>query len=215
MGKRPYVRAIIAFLLIPVACIVGAVIFISIDPEIARGHLNYARNYRLIELAKNIFFCAMLLAIIGLWFMTCFFLLQAKKQSYGWLPLALLGPFGLIALSTLRDKEPANGDSHRRFIGKLNVLACIAYELCVFVMAWVLAFAGMVLKRDLMILYQSAATGVSREEILRIQDASSGMYAFSEGLEIMFLVVLFYLLLPLCINAAARLPGLFSSRKKA
>ena len=41
------------------------------------------------------------------------------------------------------------------------------------------------------------------------------MHAFSEGLETKFPAVLFYLLLPACINAVARLPGLFSSSERA
>ena len=65
----------------------------------------------------------------------------------------------------------------------------------------------MVLKRDLMILYEAAATGVSTGRIIDLQNASSSMYAFSEGLEVMFLVGFFYLLRTPCLNLAGRLPG--------
>jgi hypothetical protein len=73
----------------------------------------------------------------------------------------------------------------------------------------------MVLKRDLMILYESATTGISTAQIIDRQNASSGMWAFSEGLEVLFLVVLFYLLWPICFNVVGRLPRLWASSKDA
>jgi hypothetical protein len=83
------------------------------------------------------------------------------------------------------------------------------------VVVWVGAYQTMVLKRDLMILYEAATTGVSTAQIIDRQNASSGMYAFSEGLEVLFLVSLFYLLWPICFNVVGRLPGLWASSKKA
>jgi hypothetical protein len=41
--------------------------------------------------------------------------------------------------------------------------------------------------------------------IIARQDESSGMYAFSDGLETMYLVVLIYLLWPMVFNLAGRL----------
>ncbi|HMF47789.1 MAG TPA: hypothetical protein VK603_04055, partial [Candidatus Saccharimonadales bacterium] len=73
----------------------------------------------------------------------------------------------------------------------------------------------MVLKRDLMIIYEAATTGTSTAQIIDQQNASSGMWAFREGLEVLFLVVLFYLLWPICFNAVGRLPRLWAFAKKA
>ena len=80
---------------------------------------------------------------------------------------------------------------------------------------WVGAFLTMVLERDLMIIYEAATTGASTAQIIDQQNASSGMWAFREGLEVLFLVVLFYLLWPICFNAVGRLPRLWTSAKKA
>ena len=80
---------------------------------------------------------------------------------------------------------------------------------------WVGAFLAMVLTRDLMIMVEAATTGTSTAQIIDRQNASSGMYAISEGLEVLFLVVLFYLLWPICFNVVGRLPRLWASAKKA
>ena len=110
MFKRPYVLAIVSFLMIPAVSVLAAMLINSINPEIAAGHSSYERNYRLLSLAKNLSMLALLLVIMGLWFLTCFFLVKSKKRSYGWLPLAMLGPFGLIILTMLSDNAPAPGD---------------------------------------------------------------------------------------------------------
>ena len=73
----------------------------------------------------------------------------------------------------------------------------------------------MVLKRDLMIMHEAAATGVSVAQIIDQQNASSGMWAFSEGNEVLYLVVLFYLLWPICFSAVCRMPKLLASASKA
>ncbi len=41
------------------------------------------------------------------------------------------------------------------------------------------------------------------------------MWAFSEGLEVCYLVVLFYLLWPILFNAVGHLPKLWESSRKA
>jgi hypothetical protein len=150
---------------------------------------------------------ALLVVIMGLWFLTCFFLVKSKKRSYGWLPLAMLGPFGLIILTVLSDNAPAPGDLYQQFVGKLKIYLRVSYELGFFVVVWVGAYQAMVLKRDLMIMYEAAATGTSAQ-IINQQNASSGMWAFSESLEVLFLVVLFYLLWPICFNVVGRFPRL-------
>jgi hypothetical protein len=189
MFKRPYVLAIVFFLMIPVVSALAATLINSINPEIAAGHSNYERNYRLLSLAKNLSMLALLVVTMGLWFLTCFFLVKSKKRSYGWLPLAMLGPFGLIILTLLSDNAPAPGDSYQQFIGKLKTYLRVAYELGFFVVVWVGAYQTMVLKRDLMIMYEAATTGTSPAQIIDQQNASSGMRAFSESLEVLFLVV--------------------------
>src|SRR5882724_10136241 len=105
---------------------------------------------------------------ICLWFLTCFFLVKSKKRSYGWLPLAMLGPFGLIILTMLSDNAPAPGDLYQQFVGKLKIYLRVAYELSFFVVVWVGAYQAMVLKRNLMIMYEAAATGTSTAQIITL-----------------------------------------------
>jgi cell division protein FtsX len=104
---------------------------------------------------------------------------------------------------------------YQQFVGKLKIYLRVAYELGFFVVVWVGAYQAMVLKRNLMIMYEAAATRTSTAQIINQQNASSGMWAFSEGLEVLFLVVLFYLLWPICFNVVRRLPRLWASPKKA
>jgi len=214
MFKRPYVLAIVSFLTIPAVTVLAGMLINSINPEIAAGHANYERNYRLLSLAKNLSMLAVLLVSMGLWFLTCFFLVKSKKRSYGWLPLAMLGPFGLIILTMLSDNAPVPADLYQQFVGKLKVYLRVAYELSFFVVVWVDAYQTMVVKRDLMIMYEAATTGTSTAQIINQQNASSGMWAFGESLEVFFLVVLFYLLWPICFNVVGR-PRLWASAKKA
>ena len=215
MFKRSYVLAIVSFLIIPAVTVLAGMLINSIDPEIAVRTSNYERNYRLLTQAKNLSMLAVLMVIVSLWFLTCFFLVKSKKRSYGWLPLAMLGPFGLIILTQLSDNAPAPADLYQQFIGKLKIYLRVAYELGFFVVVWVGAFLTMVLERDLMIIYEAATTGASTAQIIDQQNASSGMWAFREGLEVLFLVVLFYLLWPICFNVVGRLPRLWASAKKA
>ena len=110
MVKKHYVLGVVSFLLIPAVVLLGATLTNFINPEIAAGHPNYERNYRLLELAKNLSLLTSWLMSMALWFLTGFFLLKSKKQSYRWLPLALLGPFGFVVLTLLRDNAPAPWD---------------------------------------------------------------------------------------------------------
>jgi len=127
----------------------------------------------------------------------------------------MLGPYGLIILTMLSDNAPATGDLYQQFVGKLKAYLRVAYELSFFVVVSVGAYQIMVLKRNLMIMYEAATTGVSAVQIIDLQNASSGMWAFSEGLEVMFLVVLCYLLWPICFNAVGSLPRRWAAAKKA
>ena len=199
--------------MIPVS-VVAVMLINLINPEIAAGYPNYERNYRLLSQAKNIALLAVFLLNVGLWFLTCFFLVKSKKRSYAWLLLAILGPFGLIILTMLRDNAPAPGNSYQQFVGKLGIYPRVAYELSFFVLVLVGAYQTMVLKRDLMIMYEAATTGISTAQIINQQNASSGMWAFSESLEVFFLMVIFYLLWPICFNVVGSLPTLWGFLQK-
>jgi hypothetical protein len=118
-------------------------------------------------------------------------------------------------LTILSDNAPARGDLYQRFVGKLKIYLRVAYELCFFVAVWVVAYQTMVFKRNLMIIYEAATTGTSTAQIINQQNASSGMWAFSEGNEVLYLVVLFYLLWPICFNAVGHLPKLWASSKNS
>ena len=215
MFNRSYVLAIVSLLMIPAVVVLCGVLINFINPEIAAGYPNYERNYRLLSLAKSLSMLAGLLVVTGLWFLTCFFLIKSKKRSYRCLPLALFGPFGLIILTLLGDNAPAPGDLYRQFVGRLKIYLRVAYELSLFVVVWIAAYQAMVLKRILMIMYEAAATGTSVAQIINQQNASSGMWAFSEGLEVLFLVSLFYLLWPICSDLIGRLPRLWATAKEA
>ena len=194
------VLALLLLLLIPAVVLLGGCLFSLINPEIAAGHPNYVRNYRLLNAAKLLmmFGSAALAAI--LWLLACFLVLRSKQRSPLWLILAALGPIGFAILVRLQDTAPGQTDSYARFVRKLNPFVRVAYEAACFVLIWVLAYQAMVLKRNLMILYQSATTGMSTAQIINLQNASSGMWAFGEGLEVLYLVVLFYLLWPIVFN---------------
>jgi hypothetical protein len=124
-----------------------------------------------------------------------------------------LGPFGFAVLAMLNDRAPAETDRYARFVGNLNRYVRAGYEMCTFVIIWLLAYQGMVLKRNLMILYESATTGILTAQIIDRQNASSGMWAFAEGNEVMYLVVLFYLLWPIVFNIVGRVATTVASPK--
>ena len=213
MVKKDYIVAVISFLLIPAVSLLGGMIFSFINPEIAVHTHNYVRNYRLLDLARNASILAAFLVNIGLWLLTCFFLLKSKQQSYWWLLLVILGPFGFIVLTVLKDNVEEGWDLYHQFVRRINVYLRVAYELCAVFVVWNLAYQLMVLKRNLMIKYESATTGVSIAQIINQQNASSGMWAFSEGIEVLYLVVLLYLLWPICFNLVGHLLKFWSPRR--
>ena len=214
MFKKHYLLGVASCLLIPAVVLLGGMISNSINPEIAAGYPHYERNYRLLDLAKSLSLLTALLMNMVLWVLTCSFLLKSKEQSYRWLPLAVLGPFGFIVLTILRDKAPAPRDLHQRFIHRQNLYLRIAYEMGFFVAAWVIAYQAVVLKRNLLIMYEAATTGTSVAQVVNQQNASGGMWAFSEGLQELYLVVVFYLLWPICFNVVARLFTSWASSRK-
>ena len=211
--KRETVVALVLLLLIPAVLMLGGFLFALINPEIAAGHANYALNFHLLSRLRVAVFLGSGAVAALLWLVVFFLVIRSKERSLWWMFLAALGPIGLAILATLNDRVPAQTDRHARFVQNLNKLQRVAYEACRFLVIWELAYQAMVLKRNLMILYESATTGTSTAEIIATQTASSGMWAFGESLEVMFLVVLFYLLWPIVFNIVARLAAFVASPK--
>jgi len=208
MFKKYYLFSLASFLLIPPVVIMGSGVSIFINPEIAARHANYERNYQLLSLLKQMILLATLLLAIGMWLLTCFLLVKSSGQTYWWLLLALLGPFGLIGLTMLSDRSPAARDFHQQFIQRQKSFLRTLYETVFYAGVWVVAFFSMLLKRDLMITFQAASTGMTRSQIIDQQNASSGMWAFAEGLEVLYFAMCFALPRPLIFNLVARLPKL-------
>ena len=211
--KKQTVVAVVLLLLIPVVLRMGGLAFSLINPEIAAGHPNYARNFHLLSLVRNMLWLASGAVVVILWLLACFLVIRSKGRSSWWLLFAALGPFGFAILVMLNDRAPGETDRHARFVGNLNIFARAGYEVCRFVIIWLLAYQAMVLKRNLMILYESATTGMSTAQIIDVQNASSGMWAFAEGMEVMYLVVLLYLIWPIAFNTVGRVASIMASPK--
>lgn len=204
MPNRDYLRAVVCYALIPLLVLAGGGLFQLIDPEWARGQANYARNYQWLELARMGVLMGAAGCTLALWLATCALVLKARQRSIGWLLLAAGGPFGLIGLSLLGDRSPAPHDHYAAFIAALKLYWRIPFEVALFIAMWALALAGMLLKREVMIQVTSFRTGMSVDAIIDMQNASSGMYAFSEGFEVLYLVGLCYLLWPVVFSVVAR-----------
>ena len=211
--KKQTVLALVLLLLIPVVLVLGGGLFSLINPEIAAGHPNYVRNFHLLSLVKIAVIWATAAVVAILWLLVCLEVIRSKKRSIAWLLLAALGPFGLAVLAMLGDRTTAPTDPYSRFVRNLNVFVRVGYEACTFVIAWVVAYEAMVVKRMLMIRYEAFTTGSSIAQVMELHDASGGMWAFSEGLEVMFLVVLLYLLRPVVFNVVSRVAAIRSSPK--
>jgi hypothetical protein len=208
--KKQMVVALV-LLLIPMVSMLGGLLFSLINPEIAAGHPNYVRNYHLLSLVKHLVFWASGVVVVILWLLACFLVIRSKQRSPLWLFLAALGPFGFAILVMLRDKTPGETDRYAGFVRGLNGFVRAVYEVCSFVVIWLLAYQAMVLKRNLMILYESATTGISAAQIIDRQNASSGMWAFGEGIEVIYIVILLYLLRPIAFNIVGRVTANVSS----
>jgi hypothetical protein len=201
---RPYATAVVCYLAIPVVVIGGVALSRLIDPELALRTANYGRNFRLLEMVRQgVLLSAAGLAVV-LWATACYLVLRSRQRSPLWLLLAAAGPFGFVFIAMLGDRSAAPGDAYQRFISKLRVYWRLPLEVAKFFAAWCIAFSTVFVKRDLMNSYESFSTGRSVEEIVAEQTASSGMYAFGEGLEATYLFILIYLLWPLAFNLAAR-----------
>ena len=211
MVKKQSVVALALFLLIPLVTVVGANLSFLINPEIAARHPNYVRNYHLLSLLKQVCFLGSIAVAAALWLLVCLLLIRSKKRSYLWLLMAALGPFGFAVLVMLNDRAPADTDRYVRFVQNLNRFVRAGYELACFVVIWVLAWQAMVLNRTLIISYQAATTGASTAQIVDLQNASGGMWAFAEGNEVMYLVILLYLLRPVVFGLVSHVAAMRSS----
>jgi hypothetical protein len=144
------------------------------------------------------------LAAVGvLWLLVCFLVVRYKKRSYVWLFMAALGPLGFAVLASLNDRTAAEPDSYTRFLRKMNWIVRAGYEVLSFLIIWELAWQAMILKSTLMVRYESITTGVSIAQINAVRDASSGMWAFGEGMEVMYFAILLYLLRPFLFRLVA------------
>ena len=205
--KKQYFVALLLLLAIPVVLMLGGALFSCINPEIAARTSNYVRNWHLLNLLKMMVMWGTAVVAFVLWLLVCLQVIRAKNRSAAWLVLAALGPFGLASLAMLSDSDSASTETDRysRFVGNMKWLVRAAYELCIFVIFWELAYQAMLLKSNIMIRFEAARTGMSVAQVIDIHNASGGMWAFSEGLEVMFLVALLYLLRLVVFNLVGRI----------
>jgi len=204
MIKKQLFVALLLLLLIPVVTLGGGALSNLINPEVAAGHPNYSHNFWLLMSLKKFVFFGSLWLVVALYLLGCYLVLRSKMQSRLWLLLAPLGPLGFAILSILNDRAPLVTDAYERFLRRMNVFVRVGYEIFSFVLLWELAWQAMIMKRNLMIRYESISTGVSIAQIIATQNASSGMWAFGEEIEMMFFVIVLYLLRPMLFNLAAR-----------
>jgi len=212
--KKQAVLALGLLLLIPVVTVLGGILFSLVNPEWAAGHPNYVRNYHLLHLLKMMFMWASIACVGVLWMLSCLLVIRSKNQSYLWLFLAALGPVGFAVLASLKDRTSTETDSYTRLVQKMNWFVRAGYEVLSFVVIWELAWQAMVLKSTLQIRYEAATTGVSIAQINAVRDASSGMWAFGEGMEVMYFAVLLYLLRPFVYRIVAQVAAMMASRKE-
>jgi len=202
--KKQTVVALALLLLIPVVFLLEGRLSSLINPDSAAGHPNYARNYHYLSQMRTLAFWGMVAVVWALWLAVCFLVIRSKGRSSWWLFLAALGPFGFAILAMLNDRAPAETDRYARFVRNLNKFVRAGYEVCLFGIIWQLGFEAMVFKSNLMIQHEAATTGVPVARIMEIRNASSGMWAFGEGMEEMYFMVLLYLIWPVVFNIGAR-----------
>jgi hypothetical protein len=200
IAKSHYIIALGCYLTIPAVMLAGVGLSRLIDPELARFSADYARNFRLLELAATGALMATTGLAMALWGASYYLVLKSRQRSMLWLALAAAGPFGFMFITMLADRSPAPQDLYQQFLRKLKLYWRIPLEIVLFVSAWILAYQCVVLKRESLIRFESFWTGTPVETIIDRQTASSGMYAFGEGLETIFVVTLLYLLLPMIFN---------------
>ncbi len=213
MRRRHAYLAVAALVLIPVTVMLGGRLAIAINPEIAAGHPNYVRNFYLLQTAKHVVMAGTALLACGLWLACCALFLKAKARSFLWLPLAILGPLGLAALAVLADKSDGNAKPEHGPTAWVRHVLRLAFEAAFFIAAWFAAYEAMVAIRDLLIRLELQRTGMPVADIIELQNASSGMWAFGEGLEVMFLLAVLYVLRPIGFNVAKSLAATVAARR--
>ena len=196
MIKKQTGLALFLFLLIPLVTILGGIAFSLINPEWGAGHPGYVVTLRLLTMLKVGFLFGSMACVVFLWLLVCYLVVRYKKRSYLWLFFAALGPLGFAVLASLNSRSAGDADSYSRFLRRMNMYGRAAYEVLSFVIIWELAWHAMLLKSMLEVRYESYTTGASVAQIMAVRDASSGMWAFGEGMEVMYLAVLLYLLRP-------------------
>lgn len=185
--------------------IAGAALFLLIDPEPARGRADYVRDYRRLEWLREAVLMAAGGLMLLLWLAVCHLVLKSRQRSPRWVLLAAAGPLGFSLIAMLEDRSPLPDDRYQRFIRALPAHRRVSLELILFGSIWSVAWAGVMLNRELMMAVEAFSRGTSVTTIMATQSASSGMWAFAEGPETAYLAVLFYLLWPIALNLAARL----------
>ena len=204
MIKKQSGVALFLFLLIPLITVLGGIGFSLINPEWAAGHPDYERNFHLLTLLKLTLLFGSLAGVGVLWVLVCLLVIRSKKRSYIWLLFAALGPLGLAVLASLNDLTTTETDSYTRFLRRMNGFVRAGYEVLSFVIIWEIAWQAMILKSILMIRFEAATTGVSVAQITNVQNASSGMWAIGEGMAVMYLAALLYVLRPIVFRGVAR-----------
>src|SRR6185369_144817 len=119
MIKKQWLVALVLLLLIFLVLMLGGMLFSLINPEVATGHPNYARNFHLLSLLKNLCFFASVAVAAVLWILACLLVIRSKKRSYLWLLVTPMGPIGFAVLATLKDRDAAETDSYARFVHNL------------------------------------------------------------------------------------------------
>jgi hypothetical protein len=204
MIRKYYGRSVLALLLIPVAAILAARIFDAINPELAAGHSDYARNYALLEHLRNGVPLATLVLLGILWLLACIWLLRAKSRRRAWLWLALLGSAGFAVLTALLDRSPLSAhDAYGRLLVRLPKLLRVLYEIVRFAVFVVVTWQLVDWFNDGTALLDATRRGVPLAEVLAERDASSGMWAFGDAVRSAYLFVLLYALWPAGYNSVA------------
>ena len=204
--RKYYGLSVLALLLIPVAAMLAAGIFGAIDPDLARGHSDYARNYVLLEHLRTGAWLAALVLLGVMWLLACVWLLRSKSRRRVWLWLALLGSAGFAVLTALSDRSALSpNDAYGRLLARLPKLLRVLYEVVRFA-AFVAVAWQLVEWFDYgTALLEATRRGVPLAGVLAERDASSGMWAFGDGMRAAFLFVLIYALWPASYNAMAGL----------
>lgn len=204
MNHRDNLLAIAALLAIPVAVLSGGALFGLIDPEWAHHTGDYVRNYRLIEILRQAILLIALLAALCFWFLCIWLVVRARERTPRWLLLAVLGPLGLVVLILLDVRSRNPEDRYGTVRAGLRWPSRLLFDTACFFLLLALAGTTVVAMNQLTLLIEATRRGVDPSVVAAERDASSGMWAFSEMIETMFVFTLLWLLLPLVFNLIAR-----------